>query len=72
MPNKQLQMKCLHITYTVYSNVNILYNRSLEVEYVLHVMASAAYNVNLQPHMYHKSFSMCIIQTLGSFLMSKN
>ena len=32
------------------NNVNNLYNQSFEVEYVLHVMASAAYNVNLQPH----------------------
>ena len=54
------------------NNVNNLYNRSFEVEYVLHVMASAAYNVNLQLHTYHKSSSMCIIQTLGSFPMSKN
>ena len=34
------------------NNVNNLYNQSFEVEYVLHVMASAAYNVNLQPHTY--------------------
>ena len=54
------------------NNVNKLYNLSLDVEYMLHVMASAAYNVNLQPHAYHKCFSMCIIQTLGSFPMSKN
>ena len=53
------------------NNVNNLYNRSFEVEDVLHVMASAAYNVNLQLHTYHKSSSMCIIQTLGSFPMSK-
>ena len=54
------------------NNVNNLYNQSFEVEYVLHEMASAAYNVNLQPHTYHKCFSMCSIQTLGSFPMSKN
>ena len=54
------------------NNVNKLYNQSFEVEYVLHVMASAAYNVNLQLHTYHKCFSMCIIQTLGSFPVSKN
>ena len=47
MPNKQLQMKCLHITYTVYSNVNILYNRSLEVEYVLHVMGKCSLQCEL-------------------------
>ena len=57
---------------TINNNVNNVYNRSFEVEYVLHVMTSAAYNVNLQPHTYHKSSSMCIKQTLGSFPMSKN
>ena len=57
---------------TINSIVNNLYNRSFEVEYVLHVMASAAYNVNLELHTYHKSSTMCIIQTLSSFPMSKN
>ena len=57
---------------SINNNVNNLYNQSIEVEYLLHVMASAADNVNFQLHTYHKSSSMCIIQTLGSFPMSKN